>query len=183
MPKTAYIIDAAGVVANAIVLADGADPAAFGAVFGPEGAGIGWAFDGTDWKPPESSLEDLRAAKIAAITAAADALLAAGAPVDGGLHVALDTDSRADLTAMASTAIAAATGSISWPDSYSQGWISAENVRIPLATAAAGLTLAATVGDWYAALVQHRRDLKDAALAAEDAAALDAIDLATGWPD
>ena len=34
----------------------------------------------------------------------------------------------------------------------------------------------------HAAIVQHRRDLKDAALAAEDAAALDAIDETAGWP-
>ena len=43
--------------------------------------------------------------------------------------------------------------------------------------------LAASVGDWYAAVIQHRRDLKDAVLAAEDAAALDAIDVTTGWPE
>ncbi|WP_156899431.1 hypothetical protein [Pleomorphomonas koreensis] len=130
----------------------------------------------------EPSLDDLRAAKLSAITTAADALLAAGAPVDGGLHVALDAGSRADLTAMAATATAAASGAVSWPASYSRGWISAENIRIPLATPAAGLTLAADVGAYYAAIVQRRRDLKDAALAAGDAAALDAIDINAGWP-
>jgi hypothetical protein len=128
------------------------------------------------------SLERLRAAKIAAISASADALLTAGAPVSGGLHVALDDGSRADLTAMASTATAASTGAVSWPESYSRGWIAVENVRILLATPADGLALAASVGDWYAAVVQHRRDLKDAALAAGDAAALDAIDPSAGWP-
>jgi len=127
-------------------------------------------------------LRQLRAAKLAAISAAADALLAAGAPVSGGLHVAFDDRSSADLTAMASIATAASTGAVSWPDSYSRGWIAVENVRIPLATPADGLALAASVGEWYAAVVQHRRDLKDAALAAGDAAALDAIDIATGWP-
>ena len=55
-------------------------------------------------------------------------------------------------------------------------------IVMPLATPAAGLTLAASVGDWYAAVVQHRRDLKDAALAAGDSAALDAIDHFAGWP-
>ena len=182
--QIAHIVDA-GVVVNSIVLADDADPAAFGAVLGPDAAGIGWTYDGANWTAPPSpdpTLEDLRAAKIATITAAADALLAAGAPVDSGLHVALDTDSRSDLTAMASTAIAAAEGSISWPASYSQGWITVENIRIPLATAAAGLTLAATVGDFYAALIQNRRDLKDAALAATTAEALAAVDVNAGWP-
>ena len=127
-------------------------------------------------------LRQLRAAKLAAISAAAEALLSAGAPVAGGLHVAFDDRSSADLTAMASTATAASTGTVLWPESYSRGWIAVENVRIPLATPADGLALAASVGDWYAAVVQHRRDLKDAALAAGDVAALDAIDVTAGWP-
>ena len=134
-------------------------------------------------RPREATIDDLRAAKIAAIVAAADALLATGAPVNGGLHVALDDGARADLTAMATTATAAASGAIAWPEAYARGWITIENTRIPIVTPAAGLTLAASVGDWYAAIVQHRRDLKDAALAAEDAAALDAIDVTTGWPE
>ena len=132
--------------------------------------------------PHVFSLDDLRATKLAAISASADSLLAAGAPVSGGLHIALDDGSRADLTAMASTATAASTGAVSWPDTYSRGWITIENVRIPLSTPADGLALAASVGEWYAAVVQHRRDLKDAALSAGDAAALDAIDIAAGWP-
>lgn len=148
----------------------------------PDDVFPGWLYDGNDFRAPESTLDGLRADKLAAIIAKAGALLFAGAPVDGGLHVALDDGSRADLTAMAATATAAASGAISWPESYARGWITVENARIPLATAAAGLTLAASVGDYYAAIVQHRRDLKDAVLAAENAAALDAIDVSTGWP-
>ncbi|MCM5557345.1 hypothetical protein [Pleomorphomonas sp. JP5] len=146
----------------------------------PERADKIW--DGTAWTDRPASLEDLRAVKLAAISSAADALLASGAPVSGGLHIALDDGSRSDLTAMAATATAASAGAVSWPDSYSRGWITIENIRIPLATPAAGLTLAASVGEYYAAVVQHRRDLKDAALAAVDAAALDAIDPSSGWP-
>jgi hypothetical protein len=132
--------------------------------------------------PVLRSLYDLRTDKLASIVAAANALLATGAPIDGSLHIALDDWSRADLTAMAATATAASAGTVSWPESYSRGWIAVENVRIPLATPTDGLALAASVGDWYAAVVQHRRDLKDAALAAGDAAALDAIDPSAGWP-
>lgn len=120
--------------------------------------------------------------KLSEISAKAAELLDIGAPVEDGLHVALDDGSRADLTAMATTASAAATGAVAWPESYSRGWISVENVRIPLPSPMDGLVLAATVGEFYAALVQHRRDLKDAALAAVDAAALDAIDITAGWP-
>ena len=132
--------------------------------------------------PPPPDLATAISTKIAAISATAAALLATGAPVGDGLHVALDDGSRADLTAMAATATAAASGAVPWPESYSRGWITVENIRIPLATPADGLALAASVGDYYAAIIQHRRDLKDAVLVAEDAVALDAIDETDGWP-
>lgn len=149
----------------------------------PLSPGLGYKPDGLGgWEALVPTLAELRSAKLEAIVSAAAALLATGAPVSQTLHVALDDGSRADLTAMAATATAAASGAVSWPDSYSRGWISIENVRIPLATPAAGLTLAASVGNYYAAIVQHRRDLKDAAIAAETADALDAIDISAGWP-
>ncbi|MBN9074280.1 MAG: hypothetical protein J0H34_22310 [Rhizobiales bacterium] len=132
----------------------------------------------------EPGLDALRAAKLAAIDARLGAALAAGAPVTVGeavLHVALDEGSRADMGAMATTALAAASEAVPWPESYQAGWIAMENVRIPLATPAAGLGLAAGVGDHYAQLRQHARDLKDAALAAEDVVDLDAIDIKVGW--
>ena len=131
---------------------------------------------------PEPSLSDLRSVKIKTIEAVADGLLAAGAPVAGNQHIALDDGSRADLTAMAATATAAVSGAIPWPESYARGWITIENIRLPLATPAAGLTLAAAAGNYYAAIVQHRRDLKDTALAAADETALAAIDETAGWP-
>ena len=160
-------------------------PDAVEAVEAPDEVFAGWTHDGVDWTAPaepEPSLDDLRTAKVAAITAAADARLTAGAPVSGGLHVALDDGSRADLTAMATTATAAASGAVPWPESYSRGWITIENVRIPLDTPSDGLALAASVGDFYAAVIQNRRDLKDAALAATTADALAAIDIDAGWP-
>lgn len=190
--KSALTLDANGVATNIIAVEDGADLAALSELFekriviGPVEACAGWRLDGEAWTPPQTpspSLDELRERKVSDIQARSHALLAIGAPVSDGLHVALDDGSRADLTAMAATATAAASGALPWPDSYSRGWISMENVRIPLATPAAGLTLAATAGDYYAAIVQHRRDLKDAALAAENAEALDAIVVSAGWPD
>ncbi|WP_026793004.1 hypothetical protein [Pleomorphomonas oryzae] len=182
--KQAYVVEA-GVVVNTVMLEDDAKLAEFNVVDGPADVQIGWIFDGVSWSAPAepaSSFEDLRKAKLASITAFANILFSAGASLPSGLHIALDDGSRADLTAMAATATAAASGAVSWPDSYARGWITIENLRIPLATPADGLALAASVGDYYAAIVQHRRDLKDAALAAENAAALDAIDIAAGWP-
>lgn len=182
--QQAYVVTN-GIVTNTVMLEDDANPADFGATAGPQEAAVGWSFDGANWAaPPEPapSFEDLRKTKLDDITTFGDTLLSAGARVTNGLHVALDDSSRQDMTAMGTTALAAASGSIPWPDSYSRGWITIENVRIPLATPAAGLTLAASVGNYYAAVVQHRRDLKDQALAAVDAAALDAIDISAGWP-
>lgn len=68
-----------GVVTNSINVEDDDDPAKFGAVFGPEGAGIGWSFDETTWTAPAASvvpeppLEDLRAAAKASVDATAEA--------------------------------------------------------------------------------------------------------------
>lgn len=128
------------------------------------------------------TLEDLRATKFEAVSTVAEELLAAGAP-HAGLHITVDDGSRADLTAMAATAMAALSGAVAWPESYARGWISTENERIPLPTPADGFALAASVGDWYARIIQRRRDLKDSVLAAADAAAIEAIDVNAGWPD
>lgn len=73
--KTGYII-ADGVVINAIVLTDDADPKEFGAILGPEGAGTGWAFDGEIWTPPAGPtipLEDIRGSAKAGVDASAEA--------------------------------------------------------------------------------------------------------------
>lgn len=123
-----------------------------------------------------------REAMIARVNALADAKLAAGYPAADGLHVDVSDSSRADLGGMATTALGATSGTLPWPDSYKEGWITIENVRIPMPEPADGLMLAAGAGEFYAAIKQHARDLKDAVLAATDEAALDAIDIEAGWP-
>ena len=129
-----------------------------------------------------ADLAEARAAKTAAIEAGLGTLMDAGAPVAGGLHIALTDSARADLGAMATTAIAALSGALPWPDSYQQGWIAVENTRIALASPADGLRLAAGVGDYYAKCRQNGRSLKDAVLAAADRTALEAVDVTAGWP-
>lgn len=149
-----------------------------------------WELVGPMLEPPAVApilppLDARKASLTATVNAHVATLLAAGAPVAAGeatLHVALDDGSRADLTAMATTAIGAASGALPWPASYQQGWITIENIRIPLATPAEGLGLAAGVGDRYAQIRQRGRDLKDAIEAAADDTALDAIDIEGGWP-
>lgn len=135
----------------------------------------------TDW------LDRLKAGRIEAVRSIVDARLAAGAAIPAGettLHVALDDGSRADMGAMATTALAVqvTSGAVPWPESYQTGWITIENIRIPLPGPADGLALAAAVGVVYATIRQHGRDLKDAILAAENGAALAAIDIEDGWP-
>ena len=66
--KTAHIVTN-GIVVNSIIVADDANPADFGAILGPEGAGIGWAFDGGTWTPPEQPSVDPCPAALAPLTA------------------------------------------------------------------------------------------------------------------
>ncbi|MBS1164567.1 MAG: hypothetical protein H6R00_592 [Proteobacteria bacterium] len=76
--KQACVIDA-GVVVNTLMLDDDADPADFGAMLGPDGVGIGWSFNGTDWIAPANtvvpvpSLENIRSAAKASVDAGAEA--------------------------------------------------------------------------------------------------------------
>lgn len=133
-----------------------------------------------------AELEARRVIKISAIDGYAEQLLSAGAPVEAGgvmLHVSYLGEARTDMTAMAATAGLATAGLMSWPADYARGWISVENVRIPIPAPADGLALAERVGIYYAAIRQHARDLKDIALAAETFADLDAIDISVGWPN
>ncbi len=118
----------------------------------------------------------------AAIDQRVSSLLAAGYPTSGGLHIALDDASRSDMGAMATTALAASSGAVPWPDSYAQGWITSENVRIAMPQPTDGLALAALVGDYYAAIRQRGRTLKDAVAIATSQAELDTIDVDSGWP-
>lgn len=134
----------------------------------------------------EPSFEERRSYREAAVRARIEAELAKGAPIEVSpgvfLHVALDASTRADLTGMVATALAAASSAVPWPESYQLGFIAIENVRIPLPTPAEGLGLAALVGDRYARIVQNGRDLKDAVAAAADEAELDAVNVDGGWP-
>ncbi|MDQ0510875.1 DUF4376 domain-containing protein [Ancylobacter amanitiformis] len=147
-----------------------------------EGAQIGWLVSGSELVAPPIPFSFHQARRVRDADALRDALLAAGAPADGE-RIKVDDGARADITAMGTTALGAAAGTIPWPASYALGWITMSNTRIALPTPAAGLALAAAVGAWYAGIVQHARDIKDALLAAEDEAALDAVDIEAGWPD
>lgn len=128
------------------------------------------------WGPADQA----RVQQLAALDDLFNAKIAVGAPVAGGYHVGLDVGTRTDFIGMASTAVAVLGGAgLPWPDGYTQGWITVENVRIPLATPAEGLALAAQVGPYYSSLVQNWRTLKDELLSAADPLS---VDLTQGWP-
>lgn len=136
------------------------------------------------WSPVPTEEERLgaaRAAKLDEIETRASSLLSEGWPT-GGLHIGISDGDRTNLGGMATTALAASSGALPWPPSYALGWISAENIRVPLPTPGDGLALAAGASAYYAEIVQHRRDLKDALAAAMTVEEIDAIDAAEGWP-
>jgi hypothetical protein len=139
----------------------------------------GWlVIDGVPVAPAGPTLTDRQVSVVSAITAERDRRLSEGAPY-AGRRIEVSDKGRADLSGMAVTALAAAAGSLPWPESYSRGWIAIDNERIPLPTPAEGLLFGATVGEWYAAMMQRARDLKDQALASDEP---ETIDVTTGWP-
>ncbi|MCM8736019.1 DUF4376 domain-containing protein [Azospirillum sp. A1-3] len=125
-----------------------------------------------------ANLDARRAAKVAAITAERDRRLALGVQHAGKVFPT-DALTRTDLGGMATTAALVLAGALEWPDSYAQGWISADNSRLPLPTPQDGVALAAAVAGAYSAIVQHARDVKDAALVSDDP---ESIDHLSGWP-
>lgn len=150
------------------------------ATYEVEGAGS-FSFP-AEW-PFAENLSELKAAAVGEVNARLAHEIVGGVMHPGsGLHVLIDDASRANLSGLAATALAAASGAVAWPASYQQGWIAIENQRIPLPTPADALALAALAGDRYAQLRQYARDLKDAVADAPDAAALAAINLTEGWP-
>lgn len=129
-----------------------------------------------------TSLQEKRANRVQSVEQKASEILAVGFFVNG-LHIALTDLSRADLAAMATTAGFALSGMVTWPESYKLGWISIENIRIPLPTPQQGIALAAAAGDFYARIKQHARTTKDLLLEAADERELQDIQIDTGWPE
>lgn len=144
---------------------------------------IGWKLSGTEFKaPPPIGLDVLKTGKVAMVNNLLLTRLAAGYSLPGGLHITISDDVERRMTSMGTTAGFAVLGITAWPEDYRRGWITEENIRYPLPEPADGVALATAVGAYTAALIQHARDLKDAALTAQDSVALDAIDIEASWP-
>lgn len=130
--------------------------------------------------PLPPTITERRQEVVSAIDGKKQALLDAGAPYSGKF-IQLDNESRSNLSGMGATALAVmvTSGAVPWPASYAEGWISADNSRIALATPADGLALAAAAGDYYGKIAQNARSLKDTALASGNP---ESIDITAGWP-
>lgn len=141
---------------------------------------LAWCAEGNVPDPavPAATLDSRRAAIVDAIDQVSAAVMEVGAPY-AGKRIQVTNGSRADLAGLATTAIAALSGAIPWPGSYTEGWITIDNTRITMPAPADGIALAASCGDWYARVRQHARTLKDAVLASSDP---ETVDLQTGWP-
>ncbi|WP_372400296.1 hypothetical protein ABMY26_32300 [Azospirillum sp. HJ39] len=128
----------------------------------------------------EAQAAAARRVKARAIDAERDRRLGLGA-LHAGKRFSMADSSRTDLGGMATTAGLVLSGALpTWPESYAQGWIAIDNTRLPLPDPADGIALAAAVGIAYSAIVQHARDLKDAAQASDDPATVDEL---AGWPE
>ena len=127
-------------------------------------------------------LAALKGAAIVAVQTKFAQIIAAGFST-GGVHVAIDGESRANLSGMAATALAvsAKIPGITWPASY-QSWWSIEGTPIPIPAPADGLAFAAAAGIYYSQAVVHEATLVGEIEAAADAATLGAIDIDAGWP-
>jgi len=151
-----------------------------GTVFG------GFTYSNGKFSAPEKSLGVLKSEKVLEVNQLIDDKLSEGAPVslnDQTLHVELSDSARADMGGMATTALAAASGAVPWPESYQLGWITKENIRIPLASPSDGLSLASLVGNYYAQVKQNGRSLKDSILNSETKDELLVININEGWPE
>ncbi|KQT52275.1 hypothetical protein ASG54_17875 [Aureimonas sp. Leaf460] len=131
-------------------------------------------------------VQEVGARKLAAIDQERNGILSAGYPVPGtSLHIDMSDGTRADLGAVAVTALVVKAGALAWPEGYAHGWITMENERLPLPTPDDGIGLAYGVGAFYSVVVQHGRTLKDSVLAliaADDIEGILAIDASAGWP-
>lgn len=134
--------------------------------------------------PPQPSLDEAKAAKIAAVEVERDTRMGAGyTPTSGPLadHT-LQTreDDRPNWLALAQVAsVMVAQGQAT----ASIGAIrTADNANIPV-TAAEVLAAMLAMQKHLADVLGRSWTLKDAVRTAEDAAAVDAVDVSEGWPD
>lgn len=191
MSKTAVV--RSGVIAEILVPVDGfaLDECFPASVLAdtfevPDTAEPGWVLREGGFAPPSGpGLAELQAAKASAVNAKRDALIAGGYQHNFGGTAGIRTlDQRSaedainwlGLKGVADAMIASGNGAelIGIRDAGDETFSSSATVVS---------SAMVTMGIWRSTVIAHSWVLKDAITAAEDEAALEAVDIEVGWPD
>ena len=181
MSQTYLIIDG-GIVTN-VVLASADVAAGNGWIASDGAANIGWTYDGETFAPPVVPLADRKAAMRAQVDELSLRYSEAGYDHDfgeAGIHrLQTREQDRTNWLALAQDAsLLVLTGN----GHLSAGGIRTEaNATVPVTGAQAQAAMLGMKAH-LALIMAHGWGLKDEISAAEDHAALDAIDLINGWP-
>lgn len=190
MSRHAVIRD--GVVENAIVLDPGAQwtpPAGASVVACSDSVARGWTYaDGVFALPqaPTPTFAQLITAKGSAIAAAYAAAVARGYEHRGKV-IQIDSESRQNIDSMALLArlVLNNVDGAEWPaDLAEKGWRTLDNTHLPM-TPEQMVAMSFGVSSHFVAIRFRASALKDAlaaAVAAQGADAIAAIDPSTGWP-
>jgi hypothetical protein len=126
-------------------------------------------------------LVQAKAIKAAAVASCYAGKIAAGFNYAGKL-IQIDDASQANIAAQGLAALGSIVDPASNPWDANFTWICADNSRLALATAAAMYAFATACDGYVKGCILQRRALKDAIAGATTLAALQAIDISTGWP-
>jgi len=126
------------------------------------------------------TVADLKAAKASAAEAHFQGLIAAGFTWSGTLFQ-IDDASQTRIAAMGALALGSIADAAGSPWDGGFYWVAADNSHVPM-DAAATYAFARAVALHVSACILNLRAIKDAIAGAADQAALDAIDIAAGYP-
>jgi hypothetical protein len=151
-------------------------------------AGIGDEYDGGEFASPSVSFTDLKKTKSDTVSAKRDAVLSGGFTVPESVSVALggrvlQTRDQTDKTAWL-TSQAAYQAAVSGGQGSTEGakFRPLDNITTTLSYSE-GLNVLLAMAAWGKSVYGRSWELKDAIAAAADSAALDAIDIESGWPE
>jgi len=108
------------------------------------------------------------------------ARIAAGFTWSGKLYQ-IDTNSQARIAAMGALALGSIADPVGSPWNAGFYWVAADNSHVPM-DAAATYAFARAVALYVSGCILHLRTIKDMIAGAADQTALDAVDVATGYP-
>jgi hypothetical protein len=151
-------------------------------------AGIGFEYDGSNLSPPSVSFDDLKRQKSDAVSSKRNAVLSGGFTVPAEVSTALggrvlQTRNDADRTTWL-TSQAAYQAAVSGGQGSTEGakFRPLDNITTTLSYSE-GLNVLLAMAAWGKSVYGRSWELKDAIASAADNAAIDAIDIESGWPE